>query len=909
MHCNIKVQNNIHRDHGMNSEGITDGNRGENEENGNIIAAVNEQNSEESLLATTDSSMSTVSEMTDTDQLEETVVEVRPVEEEPEEPDYKGMYEEYKKLLEEKTEKLRSEMCALGDEHKRRNEELNQLREAYQKLEIDKENFEKELKVKEKQLETLKAKSGKTEATQLHLNRKADELFKSKSRKKSASNISITPNKCEYNGCCTEDADLVKCSICSKYVCETCNEIPVGKLKAIVKICNRVYFLCKMCHQKCDEIEIESLMADVQLDEGGNEKCCLQEDLEVKRTIIARMEQAQKTFNDLVSDKDEMIENQKMIINKFQADNDSDTTAADLKEVRDIVSIKEAELSSCQDEVRRLKLKISQSENSGSDNLKNQLQSTLEANDALDKKLLNQIAITKKTEHALETQQKLTASKVDLIENLKQLMISQSQPSCPSRKEGNNLTSSTDRSTEKLDDDKKNIPGMEECLLCLSNVAIHGVILDGLLLWVDTQRRTIASDLWKEETIRHFTPEEITSAKNRLWDVCDENIIGKLVKRQGPTKQQNEIDDIANALEKLVDKQKMPIFVATSYMVHGSPKSIRTNTADSIQNIEEIVDGAIKKRTDLLDKKHDRTISKTDYGNKKMEEVLKRLDLLEKNLCRNRNSQPGKPILWNPHTSEYIPLNQSHDETKTPQTFVNQGNSGQSCWEDGTNGRTKELSQQPLANMNNQYLQNQTAQSIKPGNSRVPLANQTHFVPTYAEITKNGASEIQQEPRGWKQKLHLLNGAHGGVGAGSSFAADVDIVAYNVATNICSMDLTYWLSQNGINVKDCKLLTTSENARSLAYKITIDPKDYEKATTDASIWPYQVGVRQYKHFNTAARSNTEQNNNVHSEYSRYNERKTGYQGNSRSNDRRNEFQGNGTVRRDSNSRFDRQSRY
>ena len=44
-------------------------------------------------------------------------------------------------------------------------------------------------------------------------------------------------------------------------------------------------------------------------------------------------------------------------------------------------------------------------------------------------------------------------------------------------------------------------------------------------------------------------------------------------------------------------------------------------------------------------------------------------------------------------------------------------------------------------------------------------------------------------------------------------------------------------------------MTNAENPRSLSFKITIDPKDYQKAKTDTSVWPYQVGVRRFKHSN------------------------------------------------------------
>ena len=53
----------------------------------------------------------------------------------------------------------------------------------------------------------------------------------------------------------------------------------------------------------------------------------------------------------------------------------------------------------------------------------------------------------------------------------------------------------------------------------------------------------------------------------------------------------------------------------------------------------------------------------------------------------------------------------------------------------------------------------------------------------------------------------------------------------------------------------CILLTNSEDARSLSYKVTINSGDYERATKDASIWPYRVGMRLFKHFGNAKKTN------------------------------------------------------
>ena len=109
----------------------------------------------------------------------------------------------------------------------------------------------------------------------------------------------------------------------------------------------------------------------------------------------------------------------------------------------------------------------------------------------------------------------------------------------------------------------------------------------------------------------------------------------------------------------------------------------------------------------------------------------------------------------------------------------------------------------------------------------------------------------------WRQRLHLLQGAAGDSTQIGALSADVDIVAYNVAKNVTAVDLRNWLAQKGLLVKDCKLLTTSDEARSLSYKITLQPQDFDRATQDAGLWPYRVGVRLFKNFNrNQQRSNT-----------------------------------------------------
>ena len=100
----------------------------------------------------------------------------------------------------------------------------------------------------------------------------------------------------------------------------------------------------------------------------------------------------------------------------------------------------------------------------------------------------------------------------------------------------------------------------------------------------------------------------------------------------------------------------------------------------------------------------------------------------------------------------------------------------------------------------------------------------------------------------WKEDLNLLHGTASNDAQSTALSSDVNLVACNVAKHVTSVMLCTFLAERGLNVCDCKLLTRFDGARTLTYKITICPSDYEKAK-DPSIWPYRVGLRLFKHFN------------------------------------------------------------
>ena len=95
--------------------------------------------------------------------------------------------------------------------------------------------------------------------------------------------------------------------------------------------------------------------------------------------------------------------------------------------------------------------------------------------------------ITTKTELAFDTQNKLIASKIEIIENLK-LIISQNEKGACFLQTDEEIVSTTENLTTShnvatnSENVQKNIPGFEESVICFSNIALHGLDVNGLLL-------------------------------------------------------------------------------------------------------------------------------------------------------------------------------------------------------------------------------------------------------------------------------------------------------------------------------------------------------------------------------------------------------------------------------------------
>ena len=226
-----------------------------------------------------------------------------------------------------------------------------------------------------------------------------------------------------------------------------------------------------------------------------------------------------------------------------------------------------------------------------------------------------------------------------------------------------------------------------------------------------------------------------------------------------------------------------------------------------VESLEESMNTFTKRYTELLTKNHDRVMSKTDLGNKKMEEIMRRFKVIkENNFCMNAASNMNVfkevrqelPLL----TDETSRQNDVHNEITT---FDNAERN----------------------HLRDSHARNDQQWSTAANNSI------TNYKPGHDQ-----ASSLTSKPDKKMTNVTLYGTAQGQI-SDLQLAADIHLVAKGVGKHVTAIHLAEFLESRGMKVVDCELLTTYENARSLSYKVTIKASDYVKSR-DPATSPYRI---------------------------------------------------------------------
>ena len=340
--------------------------------------------------------------------------------------------------------------------------------------------------------------------------------------------------------------------------------------------------------------------------------------------------------------------------------------------------------------------------------------------------------------------------------------------------------------------------------------AKNGVIIDGILVWIDIQQKETAPNLWQAQANEYFSELEVLDAKKALWKTCEKHvgIIGPVVNRK-VDKKKATIDDIGKALLKLKENEVLPLLLGSSDMMKRAPCfNTCPSSADSsdvlarVKVLEDSLSSYMKLQTDEM---------------KKLTHAVGALvpPQAPVGALVPPQAPPGGP---RPRLDSVAKKHKLDDDNDIEEVFVDSRDNN--AWNKNVN----------------QNKQIKTFASI--------VQNGPRRHPTTGNMN-NQSTENNFRPR--KQSTLLFGNAKTGKDNTENYlAANVNLVATGVAKDATADQLKEFIVTKGIPVVDIELLTSHPEARTNTYRIAIKASDFDRAMCP-DVWPYRVGVRMFKH--------------------------------------------------------------
>ena len=329
----------------------------------------------------------------------------------------------------------------------------------------------------------------------------------------------------------------------------------------------------------------------------------------------------------------------------------------------------------------------------------------------------------------------------------------------------------------------------------------NGVIVNGILTWIDIQQKETAPDLWQAQANEHFEEKEVMEAKRILWKVCVSrlDIIGPAVNRK-TDKKKATIDDIGKAMAKLKEFKALPLLLGSSNMMKRAPcYNTRPSTANAsdvisrVKVLEDSLGGYMKQQSEEIKRLSQAVGALTPPGPgpaKPVRVIRERIDSVSKKHKLDEDMEVFEDIRDNVNW-------QPRQEESTARTFASIV--GTESNRNATSGNT-----------NRQNMMGAPQRPRRPSNLLFGNA-------------KTGKDNVE-----------------------NILAANVNLVATGVAKDATADQLKEFVENKGIEVVEIELLTQFPvAARTFTFRIAIKPRDYDKAM-NPDVWPYRVGVRIYK---------------------------------------------------------------
>ena len=221
---------------------------------------------------------------------------------------------------------------------------------------------------------------------------------------------------CGGSSCSTlnTDDDLLTCGKCKTKWQYSCTGLPPYQIALFLSSGYRK-FVCERCANVPEELKFQCTKLFLNTNKETQK---LRNELESKFQVIKSMETAHRTFNDLITDKDGLINSQKEVIAGMQIE--FDDNRCKLLEAQGVITSMGNDINGLQEEINNLNEQNVGSKHSHHNiHLHQQIEVEREKNEELKRRLDDQIVITRKTELAFDTQNSLLNAKDEIIENQK----------------------------------------------------------------------------------------------------------------------------------------------------------------------------------------------------------------------------------------------------------------------------------------------------------------------------------------------------------------------------------------------------------------------------------------------------------------------------------------------------------
>lgn len=369
--------------------------------------------------------------------------------------------------------------------------------------------------------------------------------------------LAKSTKKCNKPGCSIASSDGLICGECGSHVHLACTQLPGYQIHRFRTAARYRKFVC----EKCCGVLPPKYCNIYNAGSSGSKSANATNNVDASAQVSPEQEE--------VSQKDTIEE-----------------LTSERKTLIDLIKEKERELGNYSEQVESLKNKLNENKRrkstsdvgdgtTGTDVI-SRLQFAKQRNQGLTRKLEEQSYLMNKTEAAFLAKDELVKAKDEIIGNLK-VIIGCLQKELTHAGMTSNTSNGEDAVVNEKNSDESSLRpiapknGVKECCEFIEVHATNGAITNGLLLWADIQRKQHPDNNWKTEGVKKFAKQEIEGAKEGLWRVAGESILGKLVKRQGNSKSTSEMNDICMALRTLAEKDAMPMFLCTSGMVAQTP--------------------------------------------------------------------------------------------------------------------------------------------------------------------------------------------------------------------------------------------------------------------------------------------------------------------------------------------------